>query len=232
MSKLSTKDIKPEGPGGPSKTLEPGNQKCKINGVSLEEFKFKPESYHLILHMEGPDLGPEFEGFFLNKDDESMGRYKGAVGRVKASEWAYVDGTTKSGVNISRDQEILRFIKTLCGSIGKSAEKWLVEQDNKHDTIESLVTAFNTDQPFSGKYLNFCIAGKEYKSKDGYIRYDLFLPKFSRQGIPFETLDSKPSKLLKYNVTDHLKKLKVNEVSEFGSQSEGLSNEASTDFSL
>ena len=38
--KLSTKDIKVGGEGV-TKTLEPGNQLCKINNVSLEDFKFK-----------------------------------------------------------------------------------------------------------------------------------------------------------------------------------------------
>lgn len=229
--KLSTKDIKTGG-GGQSKTLEPGNQSCKINGVELEEFKLKPGAYNLILHMEGPDLGPSFEGFFINKDDESLGRHKGAVGRVKAGEWAFADGTTKGGVEVSRDQDILKFLKNLCTSLG--IVKWLEDQDSKHDTIESLVGAFNSEQPFANKYMNYCIAGKEYKDKKGYTKYDLFLPKFSKSGVPFESATAKPSKLLRYNDADHLRKAKVTEVQNFGpgNDNPGLSSDASQDFTL
>jgi hypothetical protein len=231
--KLNTKDIKTG--GGASKTLEPGNQQCKIAGVELEIFKLKEAegALNLILHMEGPDLGPSFEGFFINKDDESLGRHKGAVGKVKASEWAFVDGTTKSGIEVSRDQDILKFLKSLCNALGAGALKWLTDQDGKHDTIESLVSAFNIDQPFKDKYLNYCLAGKEWKDKKGYTRYELFLPKFSKNGCPFEALTAKPSKLLKYNDVDHLKKAKVTEVTEFGNSNDAsLEGPAHQDFQL
>jgi hypothetical protein len=229
--KLNTKDIKTG--GGASKTLEPGNQTCKISGVELEEFKLKEGAYNLILHMEGPDLGPTFEGFFINKDDESLGRHKGAVGKVKAGEWAFADGTTKSGIEVSRDQDILKFLKSLCTALGGNAPKWLTDQDGKHDTIESLVSAFNVDQPYKDKYLNYCLAGKEWKDKKGYTRYELFLPKFSKNGVPFEATTAKPSKVLKYNDADHLKKAKVTEVTEFGNSNEApLEGPAQADFQL
>lgn len=228
-SKLNTKDIKTGG-GGISKTLEPGNQQCKINGVELQEFKLKPGAYNFILHMEGPDLGKDFEGFFINKDNESLGRHKGAVGKVKAGEWAFADGQTKGGVDVSRDQDILKFMKSLCTALGVG--NWLVEQDNKHDTIESLITAFNTEQPFKDKYMNYCIGGKEYKDKNGYTKYDLFLPKFSRAGVPFEPVTAKPSKILKYNDAEHLRKAKVTEVQEFGNTNESLGGDAKEDFTL
>jgi hypothetical protein len=231
--KLNTKDIKTG--GGSSKTLEPGNQQFKIAGVELEVFKLKEAegALNLILHMEGPDLGPTFEGFFINKDDESLGRHKGAVGKVKAGEWAFIDGTTKTGIAVSRDQDILKFLKNLCTALGGNAPKWLTDQDGKHDTIESLVSAFNVDQPYKDKYLNYCLAGKEWKDKKGYTRYELFLPKFSKNGVPFEATTAKPSKILKYNDADHLKKAKVTEVTEFGNTNESpLDNEAKQDFQL
>ena len=229
--KLNTKDIKTG--GGASKTLEPGNQQCKINGVELEEFKLKEGAYNLILHMEGPDLGASFEGFFINKDDESIGRHKGAVGKVKAGEWAFADGTTKSGIEVSRDQDILKFLKSLCTALGAAASKWLIDQDGKHDTIESLVGVFNTDQPFKDKFLNYCLAGKEWKDKKGYTRYELFLPKFSKSGVPFEITTAKPSKLIRYNDVDHLKRAKVTEVTEFGNSNETpLEGGAQEDFQL
>jgi len=227
--KLNTKDIKTGG-GGVPKTLEPGNQHCKINGVALEEFKLKEGAYNVLLYMEGPDLGKDFEGFFINKEDESLGRHKGAVGRVKAGEWAFADGTTKSGVEVSRDQDILKFLKSICTALG--IVPWLTAQDDKHATIESLITAFNDEQPFKDKYINCCIGAKEYKDKNNYTRYDLHFPKFSKDGVPFESLTAKPSKLLKYNDANHLKKAKVTEVTEFGGNEAPLGDDSKADFQL
>lgn len=211
--KLSTKDIKVGGEGV-AKTLEPGNQKCKINTVSLEDFKFKENSYHVILHLEGEDLGSDFEGFYLDKDQPELGRHAGKVGLVKLTEWAFADGETKSGIEVSRDQEMLKALKQLC--IHTKCMDWLDKQENKHDTIESFYKAFAKDKPFKGRFFNFCIAGKEYTNKAGYTSYDLFLPKYSKDGIPVESLDTEPSKLLKFKPEDHIKKKKVETVSEFG----------------
>lgn len=226
-SKLNTKDIKTGG-GGLPKLLQPGNIMCKINGVELEAFKFKPGGYHMILHLEGPDLGKEFEGFFIDKADESKGRHKGQVGQVKAGEWAFADGETKGGTVISRDAEILKFLKNLCTAFG--VNEWLVAQNDKHDTIESLVAAFNKENPTGNKLIDFCICGKEYQSKGGYTNYELFLPKFVKGSAPFGTKN-----VIKFNEAEHIRKKKVEPVSEFGEATDAsteLSGPATEDFKL
>lgn len=207
---LNTKDIKTGG-GGVPKLLQPGNTICKIMGVTLEQFKFKEGGYHVVLHLEGPDLGADFEGFFLNKDDESLGRHKGQVGQVKAAEWAYADGETKTGIVITRDAEILKVIKNICTTFG--CLPWLDAQDNKHATIESLVNALNTEQPFGKNTAEFCIAGKEYLNKGGYINYELFLPKYSKAGAPFGKI-----RVLTFDPEEHIRKKKVETMLEFGSE--------------
>lgn len=215
---LNTKDVKVGG-ANISKTLQPGNTSCKITGVSLEDFKFKPGGYHLLLHMEGKDLGSDFEGFFIDKDKPELGRHKGQVGKVKAGEWAFADGSTKSGIAVSRDGDILKFIKSLCMSLGIT--KWFDDQHEKHANIESFVKAFNDEKPFAGKYQKYCIAGKEYINRQGYSNYELFLPKFSKNGVPFEAEGVTPSKLLKFNEAEHIRKRKVENVDEFGPNTGG-----------
>lgn len=207
MSKLSTKDIKTG--GGISKIFTPGVVKCKINGLTLEDFKWKEGAKNLILHLEGPDLGTDFQGFAIDKEDPSKGVHKGQIGSVKASQWAFADGETKSGIAISRDTDILKFIKQLCVAFKKVS--WLDAQDDKHDTIESLIAAFNKDMPFGTASISFCIAGKEYVNKGGYPAYDLFLPKFSKTGAPFG------DKVCAFNEDEHIIKKKVEAVSEFDS---------------
>ena len=229
--KLNTKDIKTGG-GGTPKLLQPGNAVCTITAVTLEPFKFKEGGYHLVLSLEGPDLGKDFEGFFIDKNDESKGRHKGQVGQVKAGEWAFADGVTKGGVEISRDAEILKFVKSLC--VALNITEWLDAQDDKHETIESLIQAFDKEKPFANKPLEYCIGGKEYVSKQGgYTNHELFLPKFVKGGAPFSAIGGN---CIKYDVESHLRKKKVEPVSEFGSEEAGsdivVSNDDKNNFSL
>jgi hypothetical protein len=228
--KLSTKNVTTGG-DGVSKTLEPGVALCKINGLSLEEFKFKDGAYNVILHLEGEDLGSGFEGFFIDKDRPELGKHKGKVGNVKGTEWAFADGETKSGVQVSRDMEMLKWLKQFCSSIGCLA--WFDSQDEKHDTIESLFAAFSKDKPSKDNFYAFCIAGKEYTNRGGYTAHDLFLPRYSKEGVPVELDNASPSKLLKFKPEDHIKKRKVEPVNEFGGDTStpGISTDGA-DFDL
>jgi hypothetical protein len=214
--KLKTSDIKTG--GGVPKLLQPGNNVCKITKVELKEFKFKPGSYELILNMEGPDLGAGFEGFFIDKANESLGKHKGQIANVKATEWAFVDGTTKGGIVIKRDTEIMKFIMNLCKSI--DGEVWWKGTDNRFDTIEDMVSAFNSEAPFKDKWLNVCLAGNEY-DKNGYPAYALHLPKFSKDGVPHEKAGTTPSKVAKFNPSTHIKKKEVKNVENFGGETSG-----------
>lgn len=227
--KLNTTNI-PKSGTGVAKTLQPGNLTCKVLSVELKPFTFKEGAYELLLNMEGPDMGPDFVGFFIDKTNESLGRSKGQVGRVKATEWAFADSTTKSGVKISRDTEILKWLNSFCEAIGKKA--WLTAQDNKHDNIESLVNAFILDKPYAGIDITFCIAGKEYV-KNGYTNYDLFLPKFTKSGAPFGLTDaSGKSKVVTYNESVHIVRKKSGVVTDFVPPTEGALAAASNDFEL
>ena len=213
MSNLSTKNI-PTGGEGVSKTLQPSVSLCKIHNVSIEEFKFKAGALNVILHLEGEDLGKDFEGFFIDKDRPELGRYKGKVGTVKATEWAFADGETKTKIPVNRDQEMLKWLKQFCTSIG--CLPWLESQDDKHATIQSLFAAFDKEKPFAGKFYHFCIAGKEYTNKSGYTAYELFLPKYSKEGVPVEHDYVTVPKLIKFNPSEHIKKKKIENVSGFG----------------
>jgi hypothetical protein len=208
---ISTKNIPTSGTAVP-KTLQPGNVVAKINDIILEAFTFKEGAYHLILNLEGTDRGAEFEGFFINKDKPELGRYKGQVGKVKASEWAYADGETKSGIKIKRDTEILKFLSNLCKEVGTD---WLTKADGKYNTIEDFIKGFNQDKPFKDTWFNFCLGGKEYQNKEGYIAYDMFLPKYAKGTVPFEICDKENSKIIKFNETEHIKKKKVEPVAGF-----------------
>ena len=225
MGKLSTKNINTDVTGSSiPKTVSVGNHELKINGVELEENTYKPGAYNLVLHVETKPI-EDFEGWLINKDDPSMGTYKGQTGKVKATEWSFVDAETKSGIAINRDQEILKFIKRLCLALG--TEKWLTKNDDKHETIEAYVKAFNTDQPFDNKFIHFCLGGKEYTNKGGYKAYDLFLPNFSKDGNPISATELG---VLKFDEAKHVRKPKVTKVDGFGGSEIDLSD--NSDFKL
>lgn len=228
---LSTKNLPTNG-GGVSKTLSPGNRSAKITKVTLDEFKFKPGAYHLVLHLEGPDMGEGFEGFMVDKDDASKGRHKGQVGRVRTNEYAYADGETKSGIQVSRDIEILKAIKNLCDALG--CAKWFTSQDDKHATIESFIDKFNEDAPYKDIFMDYCLAAKEYQTKQGYTNYDLYLPKFAKGYIPYELTDADSGRLINYDPAVHLKAVEAKPVEHFGDDTSApsVSKTISKDFDL
>ena len=225
---IGTKDVNAGGNGLP-KTITPGNHKLKINSVMAEEFKFIPGALQIILNVETEPI-EGFEGFLLDKDNESLGHYKGQIGRVKAGQYAFADGETKSGVKIYRDNSILVFLKSICTTLGML--DWFDAQDNKHDTIEDFILAFNDSAPYKDKFMDFCVAGKEYEGKTGYTNYDLYLPKSSRDGFAFAKLGS--GKQLLYSEALHLKKLEAKKVEAFGEDGDDFAvpGKAATDFDL
>lgn len=227
---ISTTNITESGSSIP-KTLSPGNVTFKINSIFLDSVPYKAGAYNLRLEVEGPDMGSDFEGFFIDKDDPSKGRYAGQVARVRFSEYPYADGTKPNGDEISRDMELVKALTMLCKNLDCS--NWMAEQDNKHETIESLVEQFNADKPFAGKYLRACVAGREYQNKAGYTSYDLYLPKYSKQGAAYENanVDEAMSKVVKFNPEVHIKKSKTTETKSFG-ESTTTTGSIASDFVL
>jgi hypothetical protein len=222
---LSTKDLA-SGNGLP-KTISPGNLKLKINSLELEDFSFIPGAMHLLLHTETEPI-EGFDGFMIDKDDASKGHYAGQIGKVKASQYAFSDGETKSGIKIQRDKSLLIFLKTLSSNLGIS--EWFESQDGKHETIEDFVAAFNKTAPFKDIYLEYCIAGKEYVGKTGYTNYDMYLPKADKGKYAF---GKEASKIITYVEALHLKKTETKEVKNFGDDDDlSIPGKTSTDFSL
>jgi len=227
---LSTKDLVNEnGGGGMAKTIAPGNHTLKINSIVLEDFQFIDGAKHLILNVETEPIDG-FEGFLIDKDDESKGKYKGQIGRVKASQYAFADGQTKSGIKIQRDRSLMMFLANLSKATG--IMKWFEEQDNKFNTIEDFVKNFSNNAPLKDKYLDFCVAGKEYENKSGYTAYDMWLPKAENNKYAYGEEGS--DRILKYDEAKYLKKLEVKPVDNFGDDDDDFPTpgKTSSDFSL
>ena len=217
---LGTKDVDVSASGGGvPKTLQPGNHMCTLHKVELSNYTKMAKDkngYYVMLHLEGPDLGPDFEGFWIDKENESLGRHKGQVAKVKTHNWPYADGKTKGGTPVNRDLDIMKDIRRLCIAYG--CEDWFLAQDNKHETIEAFVDEFNKTCPLVGKQLNFCITGREYYSQDGaYKNWDLTLAKYTNNKYPYEaiTVPKDDSKLIKFNPDEHVERAEQPEQREF-----------------
>ena len=129
---LSTKDLGNEGGSGIAKTITPGNHRLKINSINLEDFQFIEGAKHLMLHVETEPI-EGFTGFLIDKDDESKGNYAGQIGRLKASQYAYANGETKSGIKIQRDRSLMMFLagKEYENKAGYTAyDLWLPKAEN------------------------------------------------------------------------------------------------------
>lgn len=223
---LSTTDLK-EGGNGLPKTISPGNYTLKVNSVYLDDFTFIAGAKHIMFNVETEPIAG-FEGFMIDKDDESKGHYAGQIGRVKASQYAFADGKTKTGIEINRDRSIMIFLQNFCKAL--DINEWFLAQDNKHDTIEEFIEALNNEAPFKDKYFDACVAGKEYEGKSGYTNYDMWFPKSTKEGYAFVV---KGGKVLAYNEAEHLKKLVVKEVENFGDDDiTAIPTRAASDFNL
>lgn len=222
---IGTKNIK-SGSGSISKIIEPGNRVIKVNRVYLDRAPWSDDGYNLMFDCEGPELGPDFQGFYIDKTDESKGRHKGQVGRIRASRWLYENKTLNSDIEINRDFEITKFLKHFAAATG--CTKWMDDAHEKYETIEEFVEKFNSDKPFKNVYINACVCGKQYESKDGYVNNDLFFPKFSRNGLPFESADIETglSQVYSFNEKDHIIPLaKPKEVQSFTAGSADTEND-------
>jgi hypothetical protein len=165
---LSTKNVSLE--SKISKTIKPGNVKARIYDLQLVN-GYNPDSYHLTMFVETEPI-EGFEGFFIDKDDQSKGRYDGQIGRIKYSQWAFEDKTLPSGVQINRDHSIIKALLI----ISKAANKLDEIHALTEETIEEYVKAASKFL-VGDTYYEMCVAGKEYVDKNGYTQHDLFFPK-------------------------------------------------------
>jgi hypothetical protein len=191
------------GSGKEKPVIEPGNQVVRINSVTFDQTPYDADAYNITLNVESRPMNGEFQGFLVDQNNPNGPRYKGQVGRVRFSPYAYKDTTLANGNEISRDTEVMKAMIFLSEALGKRAELDKISAN----TIEEFMIACNS--LFSNsEYVNMCLGAREWENKDGYINNDLFLPKLSKAGVPIEALDAEPSRLLTYdsNDTNHLRR--------------------------
>lgn len=194
---LSTKNIKTE--SKLSKTLNPGNITARIYDIQLVP-GYNANSYHLVLFIESAPIGGDFEGFYIDKDDQSKGRFQGQIGRVKYSQYAFEDKTLPSGIEINRDQNILRALAAIAKSLGLNNQLDSISADTIEDFVAKAKDILTDSE---AGYLYMCLGGRAYTDKNGYTKYDLHLAKAKNKKYAFADIDNADN-VVEFDDAEHL----------------------------
>lgn len=196
---LTTKDIQLGGSGKTSKSIKPGNINAKINEITLQPLKSDPNSCYLILHLEGEDLGSDFEGFMYDKDKPNLGRAKGQVGKVRYSPYPHKDGVSRAGKPRVKADEILRSLTELSEVAGKRNQLNEIEATTIEDFVKQASRILS-----GGQFYHWCIGGSAYLKDDGYKEFSLSLAKNEKGFRAYETVDTFPSKVMVFDYAKHV----------------------------
>jgi hypothetical protein len=199
---LSTKDMS-AGSGKVKPVIDAGNQELKINSIVLNTPPYDQSAYDLQINVESKPVTGEFEGFLCDINNPNGPRYQGQVGRVSFQRYAFADTTLPSGREINRDAEIMKALIFMSEQQGKRAELDAIQAQTIEQFVESANTILSGDT-----YYNFCIAGREWENKEGYINLQLFLPKRTSNSVTIERLDVDNSNLIEFNRSEHVVVLK------------------------
>jgi hypothetical protein len=195
------------GGNGVPKIIQPGTHYCRIVDIYLDAPAYDKEAYFVNIKLEGVDRGDEFEGLDIDKNNPSLGKYRGQVGTIKSAQYPFSTYTYEGKV-VQRDNQIYNWINHLAKQMG--ILKKMNEKGVEGETIEEYVTEVRKYLIDPELWGHFTIAGKEYFN-EGYSNpnYRLFLPKVeARKNLfPFSALeddDRKPLNLIQFNDEAHI----------------------------
>lgn len=196
---LSTRDVTQQS-SGQRKTLSPGNYTVRIYDMELVPGPtYLQDSYHIILHVEGPALGPEFDGFLKDPNNPGGPKFAGQVGKVKMGHYAFADTTTKNGNKISRDQTMLRAIDMLSVACDVQEQVKSIDASDWDDMIRQV------KRVVIGRSVSICLGSRLYTNKSGYKDHQLFLPRPDGGKLPLTKVGDPNILVYDANNPDHAK---------------------------
>lgn len=196
---LSTKDVQ-SGGSSLKKTLGPGNHTVTVYDIELTP-GYNQGSFQILLRVEGPNLGPEFDGFLKDKNNPGGAKFTGQVGRVRLAPYAFEDRTFADGTKVTRDTSMLRAIDRLAICCGVQQEVKDISAQDWPDMINQV------KRLIVGKKISVCLGAREYTNKSGYKEYDLFLPR-AKDG-KYSHTSVGDTNLVVFNEAEHIVKEKV-----------------------
>lgn len=195
------------GTGGVPKVIQPGTHYCRIVDIFLDAPSYDKEAYFVAVKVEGVDRGEDFEGLDIDKNNPSLGKYRGQVGIVKSGLYPFSTYTYEGRV-IQRDNQIYNWVNNLAKQMGILQK--MNEKGVEGETIEEYVTEVRKYLIDPELWGYFTIGGKEYYN-EGYNtpNYRLFFPKAEprKNMYPFSALeddDRKALNLIQFNDETHI----------------------------
>jgi hypothetical protein len=186
------------------KSLHPGNVIANLRQISLEP-SFKEGTYDLILLLEGqPETDPSFEGWFIDKDNESLGRFKGRSSRVKYSAFAFEDKVSE-GREYFVTTSTQKALRTLGKALGKEDQVISLQAGTIADLIREFNRVILKDQ---NNWLYWLLCGTQTVNQNGHEVYYLHLPSWKQSAVAFEPVTANPRKVADYLPTHPLDKNK------------------------
>ena len=198
-------DFKPTTGAGIPKIINPGTHYCRIIDITLDEPPYKKGAYFVNVKLEGEDRGDEFQGIDIDKQNPSLGKFRGQVANVKSGQYPF-STYEYDGKIIERDSQIFRWVNNLARQMN------ILEKMNakgvQADTIEDYVMEVRKYLIDPELWGHFTIAGKEYFN-EGYSNpnYRLFFPKAVKLIYPFSAIEDEngePTTLLKFDIDTHI----------------------------
>jgi hypothetical protein len=200
---FKSSDFKEKVSGGVPKILQPGTHYCRITDVYLDAPAYDKESYFVVLKLEGVDRGDEFEGLDVDKNNPSLGKYRGQIGNVKSARYPFSTYTYEGRV-IQRDNQIYNWMNNVAKQMGILQK--MNEKGVEGDTIEEYVMEVRKYLIDPELWGYFTVGGAEYFN-EGYStpNYRLFFPKVeARKNLyPFSALEDDDRKSLNLIAYDH-----------------------------
>ena len=213
------------GKGGfKSKNFTPGQHRCKVNGIYVkekEDKKYGGTKLELFLTLETEPVGGDFQGFLIDKDDESKGRFLGQIGNVRSNPYGYKT-ETKDGKTYVRETSICTFLHILC--LEANGSNWVEANDGRFETFEDFIAGFNKENPIKDVYMDFTIGGMLYSDDQGYPTYYMNLVKTGKGERAFKNPNkSSYGALVKFDEVLHVYDTRdKEEVNGFGGNSAPL----------
>lgn len=212
---FKSSDYKEKKSSSVPKILTPGTHYCRIVDVSIETPVFNKEARFIVFKLEGKDMGDDFKGIDIDKNNPSLGYYRGQVGNVKSSQYAFTDYVA-NGKTLKRDQAMFNWINRFAKQMGifeKMNEKG-VEGETIEDYIYG-VRKYLIDPELWG---HFTIGGAEYFN-EGYSvpNYRMYFPKidYAANLYPFSAIEDankNPTNFIYFDEKLHIKPADSKEV--------------------
>lgn len=202
---FNTKNVN-VGSGKIKPIMDAGNQTVKINSITFDAPPYDANAVNIYLNLETPAVEGEFEGFLVDSTKPNGPRYAGQVARVKLNQYAFASKVLPSGVEIIKEDEILKAFARMALALNVKEQLDQISAP----TIEKYIPACSELFKSVG-FFNICIGGREYSNKEGYTNLDLFVAKGEKGKYPFGLLDGDEASLLKFDAEKHIIKQKKQE---------------------